>query len=129
MNILVVQRFIQAIDEHFVVQCFRTDILQRFPFPQRFQCIESVPEGIVWLQISEKYTMRFVNYPLRIYHRDPMDDDAMMNKVLNPVKKALGLDDKDSDGKSGSGSCGPMSKISKGNSKQIKKCCHSAGSS
>ena len=42
-------------------------------------------------------------------------------KIINPVKKAIGIDDKDSDGKSGSGSCGPLSKIPKGNSKQIKK--------
>uniref|UniRef100_A0A6C0M0P1 EF-hand domain-containing protein n=1 Tax=viral metagenome TaxID=1070528 RepID=A0A6C0M0P1_9ZZZZ len=42
-------------------------------------------------------------------------------KVLNPIKKAIGIDDKDSDGKTGSGSCGPLSKIPKGNSKLIKK--------
>lgn len=44
-----------------------------------------------------------------------------INKVLNPIKKALGLDDKDSNGRSGSGSCGAMSKIPKGDSKQIKR--------
>jgi hypothetical protein len=46
---------------------------------------------------------------------------TLFKKITNPVKKALGFDDKDSSGKDGDGKCGPLSKIPKGNSKQIKK--------
>jgi len=48
----------------------RTDVLREFPFPEisgeRF-----IPEAVVWNRISRKYSARFVNEKLRIYHANP----------------------------------------------------------
>lgn len=47
----------------------RTDLLRSNPYPERLT--GHVPESIVWNRISRKYTSRFVNEPLRIYHSSP----------------------------------------------------------
>lgn len=47
----------------------RTDVLRAFPFPEDVR--GHVPEGVVWSAIGRRYKTRFVNEPLRVYHREP----------------------------------------------------------
>ena len=70
--------------------CFRTDILRHFPFPVLPGNSEYVPEGIVWLLISEKHMIRFINYSVRVYHQDIFDKDSLLNKTRNPLTGAWG---------------------------------------
>jgi glycosyltransferase involved in cell wall biosynthesis len=46
--------------------CNRTDVLRRFPFPERPRRTY-VPESIVWNRIAREYRTRYVNEELRVY--------------------------------------------------------------
>ena len=45
--------------------------MREYPFPVPDRKLSHVPESIVWNRIARKYRTRFVNDPLRIYHREP----------------------------------------------------------
>jgi glycosyltransferase involved in cell wall biosynthesis len=64
----------------------RTDVMRQFPFPEvrgeRF-----VTEDVVWRAISRHYRTRFVNEPLRIYHRS--DAGPTLTKTA-PTSRAEG---------------------------------------
>tara|TARA_A100001015_G_C15006600_1_gene720996 strand:- start:344 stop:1255 length:912 start_codon:yes stop_codon:yes gene_type:complete len=62
---------------------FRTEILKKHPFPTKINCNEYVPEGVVWIEISEEYKMRFLSDSLRIYYQDIEDEKTIMNIVKN----------------------------------------------
>ncbi len=49
----------------------RTAVMREYPFPVPDRKLSHVPESIVWNRIARKYRPRFVNDPLRIYHREP----------------------------------------------------------
>lgn len=70
--------------------CFRIDILKEFFFPELEGNTECVPEGVCWIPISEKYKIRFIDQPLRIYHKDENDVNALINKSINPKYGAWG---------------------------------------
>ncbi|MBT3389583.1 MAG: glycosyltransferase family 2 protein [Chloroflexi bacterium] len=56
-----------------------TDILKEFPFPAL--AVPYLPEGIVLTQIAEKYRIRYLNMPLRVYYVET-EYDRIMN--INP---------------------------------------------
>lgn len=70
--------------------CYRTDILQRFPFPEQPGETELVPEGVVWNNIGIDFLTRCVNIPVRVYHQDLSDKDALMNIYRSAQKGAWG---------------------------------------
>jgi glycosyltransferase involved in cell wall biosynthesis len=70
--------------------CYRTDILRQFPFPERTGCTALVPEGTVWLQIGGKYRVRCIDKAVRLYHKDPGDSDALLNRYLAPESNPWG---------------------------------------
>jgi glycosyltransferase involved in cell wall biosynthesis len=70
--------------------CYRTDILRRFPFPEKSGNTTYVPEGIVWMAMGEAYRVRCVNRVVRIYHRDARDAGALMNKYATRESNAWG---------------------------------------
>jgi hypothetical protein len=71
--------------------CYRTDVLQQFPFPEQPGSNAYVPEGAVWVEIGRNYKLRCVDVPLRIYHRDATDDSAIMNRYVAPKSNAWGV--------------------------------------
>jgi hypothetical protein len=46
----------------------RTDVLREFPFP--VGAWPFMAESLIWNRIGRRYRTRYVNEPLRIYHRD-----------------------------------------------------------
>lgn len=70
--------------------CYRTDVLRRFPFPERAGCSALVPEGLVWTQIGAKYRVRCIDKVVRVYHRDTSDATALMNRYVRPESSAWG---------------------------------------
>jgi hypothetical protein len=70
--------------------CYRTDLLRRFPFPERDGDNSYVPEAVVWFRIGEEYRIRCIDRVVRIYHRDLGDANAVMNRFKNPASNAWG---------------------------------------
>jgi glycosyltransferase involved in cell wall biosynthesis len=70
--------------------CYRTEVLRRFPFPERAGCTALVPEGTVWLQIGAKYRVRCIDKTVRLYHRDLSDSNALLNRYLRPESNPWG---------------------------------------
>jgi glycosyltransferase involved in cell wall biosynthesis len=70
--------------------CYRTDILRKFPFPERTGCTALVPEGTVWLQIGAKYCVRCIDKAIRVYHRDAGDSEALLNRYSRPETNPWG---------------------------------------
>lgn len=70
--------------------CYRTDILRRFPFPERPGCNACVPEGTVWTRISARYQVRCIDKVVRVYHRDASDANALLNRYARPESNAWG---------------------------------------
>jgi hypothetical protein len=52
----------------------RTDVMRMFPFPE-FQGEKFVPENVVWGAIARHYKTRFVNVPLLINWKRPVQHD------------------------------------------------------
>jgi hypothetical protein len=53
----------------------RTDLLRMYPFDLSDEegtagHVGYIPEGLVWLRIAQRYFIRYVNDPLRIYYTD-----------------------------------------------------------
>lgn len=77
---------------------YRTDILRRFPFPE-MPGETFMPEGVVWNRIGKRYTMRYVDEVLRIYHHSPSGLTAKSRRlrIENPrgahlyYREALGV--------------------------------------
>ena len=47
----------------------RTAVLREFPFPA-VEGAKYIPETVIWTAIGRKYTTRFINDAVRIYHQD-----------------------------------------------------------
>jgi hypothetical protein len=71
--------------------CYRTDVLQRYPFPELPGSNAYVPEGVVWVEIGKSYKLRCVNMALRVYHRNAADKEAIMNRHVAPDSAAWGV--------------------------------------
>jgi glycosyltransferase involved in cell wall biosynthesis len=88
-------RFIELVANNSIVgeklPCYRTDLLQRFPFPELPGNNAYVPEGTVWVEIGSRYKLRCVNRVLRIYHRNAADKDAIMNRGVLSKRNAWGV--------------------------------------
>ncbi|MEW6260544.1 MAG: glycosyltransferase family A protein [Thermodesulfobacteriota bacterium] len=70
--------------------CYRTDVLRRFPFPELPGSTDYVPESVVWAEIGIRFLTRCVNISVRVYHREPGDESAIMNLHKSPKKGAWG---------------------------------------
>ena len=75
-------RLFELIERNIIIgeklPCFRTDLLKKYPFPQKKNCNQYVPEGIIWLKIAEKYKIRFLSKRLRVYYKDDNDKNSVM---------------------------------------------------
>ena len=63
---------------------FRTDILRGYPFPEHIKKA-TVPEGLIWTKIGERYKTRFVNDFLRIYFVE--DGHESLINVKTPMSQ------------------------------------------
>jgi glycosyltransferase involved in cell wall biosynthesis len=70
--------------------CYRTDILRTFPFPEQPGSTAYLPEGVVWVRIGTRYAVRCIDEVVRIYHRDPTDAAAVMNRYAKRASNAWG---------------------------------------
>jgi len=61
----------------------RTEVLKQYPFPIDAS-VRFVPENIVWDAIAERYKIRCINEPLRIFYQDAGNQITK----ANPQKKA-----------------------------------------
>ena len=68
-------------------ECYRTQVLREFPFPEHLK-ESAVPEGIILGRIGTKYLTRYLNQALRIYHDDGVDSSIV--RASNPRKNPLG---------------------------------------
>ena len=62
----------------------RTEVLKQYPFPAD-KAVRFVPENIVWDAIANRYKIRCINEPLRIFYQD---SGNQITKA-DPKKKAL----------------------------------------
>lgn len=66
----------------------RTELLREFTFPtlpgERY-----IPEQVIWSRLADRYTLRFVNEPLRVYWREEEDTEAISDQT-HPGKHAAG---------------------------------------
>lgn len=65
----------------------RTDILMEHPFPE-FSGERFIPESIVWNRIALRYSMRFVNEPLRVY--EALDDGLSARSADHRMRSPRG---------------------------------------
>jgi hypothetical protein len=56
----------------------KIDVLKEFPYPNNI--MGYVPEGYVWMLISNKYKTRYINVVLRIYHNDFNEESISYSK-------------------------------------------------
>ncbi len=56
----------------------RIDALKEFPYPKNIRGY--VPEGYVWMLISNKYKTRYINVVLRTYHNDISEESISFSK-------------------------------------------------
>ncbi|MBC8331161.1 MAG: glycosyltransferase family 2 protein [Anaerolineae bacterium] len=76
-NSLAMRYFYKVSQEH--LNIYLTDVLREFPFPNL--AVPYLPEGIVLSQIAEKYKIRYINIPLRVYYVET-EYERIMN--INP---------------------------------------------
>jgi len=68
-------------------ECYRTQVLREFPFPEVLR-ESALPEGIILGRIGTRYQTRYVNQALRIYHDDGLDSSIVRSS--NPRRNPLG---------------------------------------
>ena len=68
----------------------RTSILREFLFPD-FETIRMthIPESIVWIPMTQKYPVLYVNEWLRIYHHDPETDQLSEANLM--INNSIGI--------------------------------------
>lgn len=68
-------------------ECYRTQVLREFPFPEDLR-ESALPEGIILGRIGTRYKTRFLNEVLRIYWDDGADSSIVRSS--NPRRNPLG---------------------------------------
>lgn len=69
-----------------MVNIYLTAVLRDYPFP-KVSGVKFIPEGVVWSQIAQKYNIRYINEPLRIYY---VENDSTQLSDANPMQLARG---------------------------------------
>ena len=67
--------------------CFRTEILQQFPFDEDCRGYHQY-ESEIWFEIDKKYKARFVNDVVLIYY---MDEPSLTRQPRHPMQNLRGV--------------------------------------
>jgi glycosyltransferase involved in cell wall biosynthesis len=73
-----------------LLPCYRTDILQQYPFPEKHGDTSHVMEGTVWIKIGQDFLVRCIESTVRVYHRDPEDANSLMRVSKDRRRHAWG---------------------------------------
>jgi glycosyltransferase involved in cell wall biosynthesis len=70
--------------------CYRSEVLRANPFPERDSDNNLVPEGVIWLTIGEKFGVRCLHTPTRIYFSQDTTHDSLMKRNRSPISNPWG---------------------------------------